>query len=461
MTRRFRLRPATPDDEPFLWHMLYYAAHMDEDGAASADQARANPFLAQFVEDWGRDGDIGVIAVDTATGRPLGAAWARVVAPHGPTGGGHDEALPEVAAAVWPECIGQGIGTAMLRALLDAARGRYPALALSVRETNPARRLYERLGFRVVSTITNRVGGTSYWMRVDLPMTYGCQSMVAPLTRLLLKHPRDAWQSQARVDVEWQTLNYTARPDFARAVAEYDALVALLAVCGIECHYLPRDDATTLDSIYTHDPLIVSRDGAILGRMGKDARRGEPDTARPALAALGVPVVGGIEGDGRLEGGDVLWLDARTLAVGQGYRTNAAGARQLTRLLGDAVDEVVPVPLPHWTGPADCLHLMSFISLVDHDLAVVYSRLMPVPFRQLLLERGYRLIEVPDEEYDSFACNVLAVAPRRCVMLSGNPVTQARLEAAGAEVVTFEGREICLKGGGGPTCLTRPLHRQV
>ena len=177
------------------------------------------------------------------------------------------------------------------------------------------------------------------------------------------------------------------------------------------------------------------------------------------LAGLGVPVLGRITGDGRLEGGDVCWLDERTVAVGQGYRTNAEGIRQLRALLGERVDEVITVPLPHWTGPDDCLHLLSFISPVDTRKAVVYSRLMPVPFRQLLLDRGWELIEVPDAEYESMACNVLAVAPGRCIMLAGNPETQAHLEAADVAVTTFEGDDLCLKGGGGPTCLTRPLYR--
>jgi N-dimethylarginine dimethylaminohydrolase len=216
-----------------------------------------------------------------------------------------------------------------------------------------------------------------------------------------------------------------------------------------------------LDSIYAHDPLVVSNKGAILCNMGKVARQHEPAAMARYLEQVGVPILGAITGSGRLEGGDVCWLDDRTVAVGEGYRTNAEGIRQLRALLGDAVDEVIPVPLPHWTGPDDCLHLLSFISPVDHDLAVVYSRMMPVPFRQMLLARDIQLVEVPDEEYDSMACNVLAVAPRQCIMLSDNPVTQQRLEAAGATVLTFEGKDLCLKGGGGPTCLTRPIIRSA
>jgi N-dimethylarginine dimethylaminohydrolase len=158
-----------------------------------------------------------------------------------------------------------------------------------------------------------------------------------------------------------------------------------------------------------------------------------------------------------LEGGDVVWVDERTLAVGRGYRTNDEGLRQLRELTADIVDEIVVVALPHWNGPADVLHLMSFLSPIDHDLALVYSRLMPVPFREWLLARGNRLVEVPDEEYDTMACNVLAVAPRKCIMLEGNPRTRELLEAEGVEVRVFGGAEICAKGAGGPTCLTCPI----
>ncbi|MEZ4558013.1 MAG: arginine deiminase family protein [Caldilineaceae bacterium] len=293
-------------------------------------------------------------------------------------------------------------------------------------------------------------------------MNIGSQSMVAPLRTVLVKDPRASHVDQATVDAQWQTLHYPDRPDLARVQAEYAAFFATLADFDVEIGTLPPAPETTLDSIYTHDPVAaVSRRGAVLGNMGKAARRAEPDAMETYLRATGVPILGRIQAPGQVEGGDVCWLDARTVAVGEGYRTNAEGIRQLRALLDDDVDEVIPVPLPHWTGPDDCLHLLSFISPVDHDKAVVYSRMMPVPFRQLLLDRGVQLIEVPDEEYDSFACNVLAVAPGVCIMLEGNPITQARLEAAGVAVHTFPGQDLCIKGGGGPTCLTRPLWRQV
>jgi len=207
------------------------------------------------------------------------------------------------------------------------------------------------------------------------------------------------------------------------------------------------------------DASVMFDGGAILCSMGKKAREDEPAALEAAYRDLGVPVTGRIAGTGRLEGGDVVWLGPRTLAVGRGYRTNDEGIRQLTGLLDGAVDEVIVAPLPHWNGPTDVFHLMSVISPLADDLAVVYSPLLPVPFREALVERGVGLVEVPDDEFDSMGCNVLAVAPRLAVAVEGNPETRRRMELAGVEVHTYRGEEISAKGCGGPTCLTRPLVR--
>jgi N-dimethylarginine dimethylaminohydrolase len=289
--------------------------------------------------------------------------------------------------------------------------------------------------------------------------TFGCQSMYAPIRRMALKHPRQAFISQANLESQWQSLFYFGCPDFENSLVEYEKFVSVLEQFDFEIYYAPEDETTSLDSLYVHDPLVISERGAILCSMGKAARVPEPEAAEKYLMEIGVPVIGRITGSGKLEGGDVLWVGDRTLAVGQGFRTNAEGLRQLSVLLDDAVDEIIPVPLLYWTGPQDCLHLLSFISIVDEDLAVVYSRLMPVPFREWLVGRGFQFVEVPDEEYDSLGCNVLAVAPRKCVMLAGNPITKKRLEDAGAQVWTYEGQDISFKGTGGPTCLTRPIWR--
>jgi N-dimethylarginine dimethylaminohydrolase len=291
-------------------------------------------------------------------------------------------------------------------------------------------------------------------------MEIGALSEVGRLVGVVVKHARDAFVDEQTIASEWQTLNFTAAPDLGAAVDEYERFLEILRSTGAAIHQLPRSTETTLDSVYARDASIVCAKGLILSRMGKRARQSEPRAHEQAFRAMTPPltVCGHIEAPGLLEGGDVVWLDERTLVVGCGYRTNAEGISQLRTIVGEAVT-VVEVPLPHWRGESDVMHLMSLISPVDRDLAVVYSRLLPVPFRQLLLDRGYRLIEVPDEEFDSMGCNVLALSPSRGVMLAGNPKTRATLEHAGVEVIEYAGTEISVKGAGGPTCLTRPLVR--
>ena len=279
------------------------------------------------------------------------------------------------------------------------------------------------------------------------------------LGRVIVKHPRDAFGSDDAITRQWRRLNFTSAPDLGRALIEYGAFVQLVRSGGAEMLFLPADPATGLDSIYTRDASVVAPGGIVLCRMGKPERETEPEALRRAAERLGVPVVGAIEPPGRLEGGDVVWLDERTVVVGRGYRTNDAGIQQYRAMLGDAIDEVIVVPLPHWRGPADVFHLMSIISPIDRDLAVVYAPLLPVPFREVLIARGVSFVDVPDEEFDSMGANVLAIGPRDVIMVEGNPITRARLEQADVRVRTYAGREISLKGGGGPTCLTRPLDR--
>lgn len=285
------------------------------------------------------------------------------------------------------------------------------------------------------------------------------QSEVAPLRRVLLKHARDAFVDPARVDEQWTSLNYTSAPDYEAACRESDALAGLLEGLGITLDWMPAED-TGLDSIYVRDASVVSDAGVVLCRMGKGARAHEPEAQGRFFESSARTVRGAISGGATLEGGDVAWLDEQTLVVGRGYRTNEAGIAQLTELVPDGV-EVVRVPLPHHRGPADVFHLMSMLSPLAPDLLLVYSPLLPVPFRELLQTRGFELVEVPEGEADTMGCNVLAVAPRVAVALAGNIETRRRMEAVGVEVHTYVGSEISTKGCGGPTCLTRPLERGV
>lgn len=284
--------------------------------------------------------------------------------------------------------------------------------------------------------------------------TYGSQSMVETLKRVLVRAPDRAFG-----DADPELWHYTSRPDLAAARAEHEAMVVTLQDSGCEVVFHDEPLPDHADAVFTHDPVIVTDAGAIVLRMGKPQRRGEEAAIAATLEDLGVPILATIEDGATAEGGDLLWLDHDTLAVGRGYRTNAEGARQLTAVLDPLGVKTIEVQLPHAGGPAACLHLMSLISMLDDDLAVAYLPLLPVPFVELLEERGVELVEVPEVEYATMGPNVLALAPRRCLAIDGNPVTRERLEAAGCAVLTYRGDELSLKAEGGPTCLTRPILR--
>jgi N-dimethylarginine dimethylaminohydrolase len=278
--------------------------------------------------------------------------------------------------------------------------------------------------------------------------------MVEPLRRVLVRRP-DATFGAADPS-KW---HYTARPNLEIAQQEHDVLVTILRQAGADVIYHADPLPDHADAIFVHDPAIVTDAGAIILKMGKKLRRGEEEAMALCFQRLGIPILYTLHDDATAEGGDLLWLDHNTLAVGQGFRTNAAGLDQLREALAPLGVEVVAVPLPYFCGAEACLHLMSLISVTDDDLAVVYPSLLPVPFWQLLRERGFQLVEVPPEEFPTMGPNVLAMAPRQCLMLERNPITKARLEQAGCQVRTLKGDEISFKAEGGPTCLTRPVLR--
>ena len=283
--------------------------------------------------------------------------------------------------------------------------------------------------------------------------------MVNSVKRILLKHPRDAFLSQQKINSESKKLNYLSPPDLDLAIKQYDLFVKLIKSFGSEVYFLPADNNTSLDSIYTHDPCTMTNNGLIVCNMGKLKRSTEPDHLKRFFKSINIPIIGKIESPGTLEGGDIVWINKHTVAVGEGYRSNSEGINQFKKLLGKQAKEIIPVALPHWEGPNDCLHLMSNLSPVDENLFLVYSRLLPVSFIKYLVDRKIKLIEVPDEEYYSMGCNVLAMGKGKVIMLEGNPITQKRLEAEGVKVKTYNGSEISIKGAGGPTCLTRPFLR--
>lgn len=285
---------------------------------------------------------------------------------------------------------------------------------------------------------------------------YGAQSMVTPLRTVLVKRPDEAFA--VNDPVAW---HYAGRPDLAVAQQEHDALVALLCQGGVEVIYHDESQPGHADAIFTFDPAIVTDHGAIILSMGKSQRQGEEAAMARRLEELGVPLLYTLHDEARAEGGDLLWMDHDTLAVGLGFRTNAEGLRQLREALTGIEVNLIPVELPYYTGPDACLHLLSLISIVDFHTAVVYPSLLTVPFWQELQQRDFRLIEVPEVEFPTMGTNVLALAPGKCLMLEGNPITKRLLEEAGCEVMTYRGNEISLKAEGGPTCLTRPILREA
>jgi N-dimethylarginine dimethylaminohydrolase len=256
--------------------------------------------------------------------------------------------------------------------------------------------------------------------------------------------------------VHWREYGWRAAPDHAKAAEEHEVFRGLLEDAGSEV-VLSSHDPGNPDAIYVYDPVLVGSEGAVLLRPGKEGRRGEPGAMAEPLAAAGVPIAAELADPVVAEGGDTVWLDAETLLVGIGYRTSPAAVAALESVFPRV--QVLTFDLPHWNGRGEVMHLMSFISPLDGDLALVYRRIAPVRLLELLAERGIEVVGVPDDEFETQGSNVLALGPRQALALDGSPETRRRMERAGVDVVVYRGEEISLKGDGGPTCLTRPLLR--
>ncbi|MEO8437434.1 MAG: arginine deiminase family protein [Chloroflexota bacterium] len=280
---------------------------------------------------------------------------------------------------------------------------------------------------------------------------FGAQSMSAPLLDVLVKRPGPAFEAA----FDDPAHGFLHPVDLDVAQREHDAFVETLASLGPRVHLLETELATP-DLVYTFDPLLVTDRGAIPLRPGKPNRAPEPAAIEAWTTAAGIPTVGRIEAPGTIEGGDTFWLRPDLFCIGRTLRTNSEGARQLAGLVGG---DVRIFDVPYWRGPAELIHLMSVISPVADDLAVVYLPLLPVGLWELLVELGIRLVEVPTEEFPTLGCNVLAVRPRVVILAEGNPRTAAALAAAGCEVHTYPATEVGMNGSGGPTCMTRPILR--
>ncbi|MCL6707732.1 arginine deiminase family protein [Pseudomonas sp. R2.Fl] len=288
-------------------------------------------------------------------------------------------------------------------------------------------------------------------------MAHGSQEMSGKLRRVLMRRPG---QSLASADpARW---HYGPTFDGEKAVAQYKAFADLVAASGTEILWLEDEGDGLADAMFTHDPSLMTQHGAILLRMGKPLRMKEPDLHEAAYRAAGIPILGRITAPGTVEGGDCVWVDEKTLAVGRGVRSNQAGIEQLAAMLSPFGITVLGYDLPLWQGEEACLHLMSVISPLKRNLALVHAPLLPAAFYFLLKEKGIDLVVAPEAEFAASSglnLNVLPTAPGEVIMIDGFPGTKAVMEAAGCKVSTFAADALCIACEGGPTCLTRPVLR--
>jgi N-dimethylarginine dimethylaminohydrolase len=284
-------------------------------------------------------------------------------------------------------------------------------------------------------------------------------SMVGALQRVLVCSPRTAGWNQPERAARWRDLGFQHAPEFEQAQAQHEALCRELEKAGAEVLELPPAVDLTLDAVYAHDASFATDFGVIVMHPGKASRVTEGRNHGSFCTRLTVPTLAKIVAPGTTEAGDMVWLDSKTLLIGRGYRTDGPGIEQMRRLLAPKGIDVLAAPLPHGAGPSACLHLMSLISLLEEKTAVADLPLLAVETVELLKARRFKLIEIDDSERDALACNVLALGGNRLLAIEENRKTNDRLRRAGFDVRTFPGGELCINGGGGPTCLTRPLLR--
>ena len=287
--------------------------------------------------------------------------------------------------------------------------------------------------------------------------SYGSQDMFSDLTKVLINPPLQKMGS-----VDYKKWHYDGPLNQNKIDENFSSFLNILKNFGTEIISLDQKE-TFFDSVFPHDASLVIDDGAIILSMGKKLRKAEPSLHKDLYKSIGVPIVGTIESPGTVEGGDCLWIDKKTLVVGRGFRTNAYGIKQISKILKRHGVEVISFDLPYFQGPDACLHLMSLISILDRDLAIIYTPLFPVELLKLLSDRGIRCIEIPEHDFQSsngLCVNVLALSPRKLVMIEGFSATEKLLLESGCDIQTFDGNELCIKAEGGPTCLTRPIYRK-
>jgi N-dimethylarginine dimethylaminohydrolase len=286
---------------------------------------------------------------------------------------------------------------------------------------------------------------------------FGVSSMTATLRKVAVKKP-----GLSIIDADPNLWHYGEDFNPKKIPNIHKEFVKKLEESGAEVYWMPENDKGIADAIFTYDASLMTPTGAVLMSPGKALRKGEQSLHSDFYKSLGIKIIGAVEGDGRAEAGDTLWLDEKTLLIGRGFRTNQIGAKQVEEIISSMGIDVHVFDLPVYLGDAACLHLMSLISLVDTRIALVCLPLLPVRLLELLKIKGFKLIDAPYEEFkrsNTLSTNILAMAPGECLMLSGLPKTRNALIRAGIKVEVFDGNELCIGCEGGPTCLTRPLLR--
>ncbi|MGF9563102.1 arginine deiminase family protein [Neorhizobium sp. JUb45] len=287
---------------------------------------------------------------------------------------------------------------------------------------------------------------------------YGSQAMSERLLRVMMRRP-----GKSLLAADAANWHYGPTFDANKAIEQHKVFAGLVEKSGAEVLWIEDDGDGLADSMFTHDPSLMTDKGAVILRMGKPLRAAEPELHEKTYRDAGIPILGRIQAPGTVEGGDCIWVDHKTLAIGRGVRSNQAGIEQMQTILAEIGVTVLGFDLPLWQGEEACLHLMSVMSPLAPKLALVHAPLMPAAFYMLLREREYTLIHAPEADFaasNGLNLNVLPVTPNHVIMVSGFPDTKAAMEAHGCKVETFEADALCIACEGGPTCLTRPILRE-
>ena len=243
--------------------------------------------------------------------------------------------------------------------------------------------------------------------------------------------------------------------DPAGAAAEHEAMAQAYREEGVLVRAVEPAAAPSPNLMFCADLFLMTPEGAILGRPASTVRAGEERWIARRLADLGIPIIRMVRGRGTFEGADAMWLDATTVLIGLGLRTNAEGAAQVAAALGEMGVAAIQVDLP-WGA----MHLMGMLRIADRDLAIAWPGRLAIRGVEALRSRGYRVLFLPDGSAAerTTALNFVTLGPGRILMAEGYPVFERFFEKAGLACRTTPVAEL-RKAAGGIGCLTGILER--